>query len=322
MPPSAWITSQSTVIWRSPSACRSTTARSERPISRWISCVRPPCLPAAASRRMRSPVERGSMPYSAVTQPLPELRSQAGAFSSRLAVHSTWVSPNFTRQEPSACLETPRSKETSRIWSVLRLEGRIRLLSCRFQDSWPACSRTRREAQRKMDQLRGRGRCLFRLGRTYIARNDQGSRSRFPVGGSARIAALRSTALQSLDVRSRDIFRRIVEFLSEGRRAARLAQPVASPADVAFAGLRAQRDERSRGSRPDLLAAYLRRPTADPGRPALLRRCLHGGRRSLRRGAPHRSTAGARLRLVVRRWSTCSPRRARCCPACRAAPAS
>ncbi len=52
---------------------------------------------------MRSPVERGSMPYSAVTQPLPELRIQPGTFSSRLAVQSTCVSPNFTRQEPSAC---------------------------------------------------------------------------------------------------------------------------------------------------------------------------------------------------------------------------
>ena len=42
VPPSAWITSQSSWIVRSPSAGRSTTARSARPISRWISCVRPP----------------------------------------------------------------------------------------------------------------------------------------------------------------------------------------------------------------------------------------------------------------------------------------
>ncbi|MNT21760.1 hypothetical protein D3C72_1571080 [compost metagenome] len=100
-------------------------ARSERPISRWISCVRPPCLPAAASRFMRSPVARGSMPYSAVTQPLPLLRSHGGVFSSRLAVTSTCVSPNFTRQEPSACFEKLRSKETLRIWSVFLPEGRI-----------------------------------------------------------------------------------------------------------------------------------------------------------------------------------------------------
>ena len=34
VPPSAWITSQSITICRSPNACRSTPARSERPISR------------------------------------------------------------------------------------------------------------------------------------------------------------------------------------------------------------------------------------------------------------------------------------------------
>src|SRR5690606_39682167 len=78
-----------------------------------------------ASRRMRSPVERGNMPYSAVPQPLPELRIQPGTRSSRLAVQSTWVSPNLTRHEPSACLEKPRSKEIARISSGWRLDGRM-----------------------------------------------------------------------------------------------------------------------------------------------------------------------------------------------------
>ena len=41
-------------------------ARKLRPIRRWISTVRPDCLPAEASRRVRSEVARGSMPYSAV----------------------------------------------------------------------------------------------------------------------------------------------------------------------------------------------------------------------------------------------------------------
>ena len=50
VPPSACSTSQSSVTVRSPSAFRSTTARSERPMRRWISCVRPVCLPRAASR--------------------------------------------------------------------------------------------------------------------------------------------------------------------------------------------------------------------------------------------------------------------------------
>src|ERR1700682_5935288 len=65
VPPSAWITSQSTVIWRSPSASRSTVARNERPIRRWISTVRPFCLPAEASRRGRCSVARGRLASSA-----------------------------------------------------------------------------------------------------------------------------------------------------------------------------------------------------------------------------------------------------------------
>ena len=44
VPPSAWSTSQSTMICFSPSAARSVTARSERPIRRWISWVRPDLL--------------------------------------------------------------------------------------------------------------------------------------------------------------------------------------------------------------------------------------------------------------------------------------
>jgi hypothetical protein len=102
VPPSAWITSQSTMIWRSPSALRSTTARSERPISRWISWVRPDCLPLAASRLPRVWVARGSIPYSAVTQPCPFPRRKGGTLSSSEAVTRTRVSPKETRQEPSA----------------------------------------------------------------------------------------------------------------------------------------------------------------------------------------------------------------------------
>src|SRR5437868_4925878 len=74
---------------------------------------------------IRSWVERGSMPYSAVTQPLPEPLRNGGAFSSRLAVTSTWVSPNLTRQEPSAWRAKPGVRETVRIWSGARVEGRM-----------------------------------------------------------------------------------------------------------------------------------------------------------------------------------------------------
>ena len=103
VPPSAWITSQSSEMVRSPSSDRSNTQRSERPMSRWISCVRPLCLPLAASRSLRVWVARGSMPYSAVSQPWPLPRWCGGTFSSTEAVHSTRVSPNSTSTEPSAC---------------------------------------------------------------------------------------------------------------------------------------------------------------------------------------------------------------------------
>ena len=116
VPPSAWITSQSMVRVRGPSAERSMEARRARPMSRWISSVRPPCLPRAASRAMRSLVERGSMPYSAVTQPAPVPITWGGTRFSRLAVQSTWVSPKRVRQEPSACFETFTSRETGRSW--------------------------------------------------------------------------------------------------------------------------------------------------------------------------------------------------------------
>ena len=59
-------------------------------------------LPRAASRSLRVCVARGSMPYSAVTQPSPLPRLCGGTFSSTEAVHSTLVSPNSISTEPSA----------------------------------------------------------------------------------------------------------------------------------------------------------------------------------------------------------------------------
>ncbi len=107
VPPSASSTSQSTQTVRSPKAEVSVTARSERPISRWISWVRPPIFPALDSRCMRVLVARGSMEYSAVTQPLPVLRRNGGTFSSTLAAHRTVVPPTVIRAEPSALRWNP-----------------------------------------------------------------------------------------------------------------------------------------------------------------------------------------------------------------------
>jgi hypothetical protein len=65
------------------------------------------------------------MPYSAVTQPRAWPLSQGGSRSSSVAVTSTWVSPNFTKQEPSAYFTTPRSSDTARSSSGCRRLGRM-----------------------------------------------------------------------------------------------------------------------------------------------------------------------------------------------------
>ena len=85
---------------RSPSASKSMTPRSERPISRWISTLRPSSLPLEMSRCLRSPVDAGSIPYSAVTQPRPLPAIQRGTLSCTDAVQMTRVSPCVMSAEP------------------------------------------------------------------------------------------------------------------------------------------------------------------------------------------------------------------------------
>src|SRR6185437_13108907 len=123
-PPSAWITSQSSVMVRSPSCFRSTTARIARPINRWISCVRPLCRPRLASRGVRVRVERGNMEYSAVTQPLPDPLIKPGTVSSMDAVQMTLVLPTSISAEPSAVEMNSGTIFTGRICSGERLSER------------------------------------------------------------------------------------------------------------------------------------------------------------------------------------------------------
>ena len=101
VPPSACRTSQSRAIVFSPSALRSMQARSERPTSRLISCVRPPTRPLTDSRSLRVLVADGSIAYSAVTQPRPEPVRQRGTPSLTLAAHSTRVLPTSISTEPA-----------------------------------------------------------------------------------------------------------------------------------------------------------------------------------------------------------------------------
>ena len=117
VPPSAWSTSQSSTMVFSPSALVSMMARRLRPISRLISCVRPPTLPLRDSRSERVLVERGSISYSAVTQPVPLPLSQRGTPSVNDAATSTRVRPNSTSTLPSAWSSQLRVMRTSRVWS-------------------------------------------------------------------------------------------------------------------------------------------------------------------------------------------------------------
>ena len=102
VPPSAWRTSQSRMTVRGPRAAKSTAARSERPMRRLISWVRPPIWPRRDSRSVRLWVARGSMAYSPVTQPPPLPRRKGGTVSNTVAAHNTRVRPQVIRQEPSA----------------------------------------------------------------------------------------------------------------------------------------------------------------------------------------------------------------------------
>src|SRR3954468_25019946 len=112
----------------SPRAARSIEARNERPISRLISWVRPPMRPLTDSRSLRVLVERGSIAYSAVTQPSPLPLRQRGTPSVNEAAQSTRVRPNSTSTLPSAWSSQPRVIRTSRNSSTARPSGRRRSL--------------------------------------------------------------------------------------------------------------------------------------------------------------------------------------------------
>ncbi len=140
VPPSAWSTSQSSTMVFSPSAETSMTARRDRPISREISCVRPPIRPLTDSRSLRVEVARGSIAYSAVTQPEPEPLRQRGTPAVNEATHSTRVRPNSTRTLPSASSSQLRVRRTGRSSSgrrpSARREGVVEVI-CRGYGSEP-----------------------------------------------------------------------------------------------------------------------------------------------------------------------------------------
>ena len=100
-------------------------------MSRLISWVRPPIRPLTDSRSLRVWVARGSIEYSAVTQPSPEPLRQRGTPSVTLAAQSTRVRPNSTSTEPSAWSSQLRVMVTGRGWSALRPSQFVRAVCTR-----------------------------------------------------------------------------------------------------------------------------------------------------------------------------------------------
>src|SRR5215472_646527 len=250
VPPSAWITSQSILTWRSPKPARSVTARRLRPISRWISWVRPLCPPRAASRVPRVPVARGSMPYSAVTQPRPELRRKGGTVFSTEAVQRTWVSPKRARQEPSAYLFTPGSRRIWRSWSAARPLARIAMfLSCWRREAslpaggFPAPGRSRSHHLPPLSLTKAGGLTTFAQAHERIVL--------FPPGGARAQRAL-----------ARGVSPHCLRLCRE-RRAGRLAHGLAPPGHGAVARHHPQCHGGSGGCGPALRPPYFRRPAAD-----------------------------------------------------------
>ncbi len=125
---------------RSPSALKSMITRSERPIRRWISIVLPSWRPRVASRCLRSPVEAGSIPYSAVTHPLPWPAIQRGTLSCTEAVQITRVSPAEINADPVAVRMKPGSMMQGRRSSGARPWLRAAVCSVAMRPSFQSAT--------------------------------------------------------------------------------------------------------------------------------------------------------------------------------------
>jgi hypothetical protein len=80
------------------------------------------------SRSERVLVARGSIAYSADTQPSPLPLRQRGTPSVTLAAHSTRVRPNSTSTEPSAWSSHCLVSVTGRSWSAARPSPRVSIV--------------------------------------------------------------------------------------------------------------------------------------------------------------------------------------------------
>ena len=103
---------------RSPNAVRSVTARSERPISRWISCARPPVCARArralAGRARQHAVLGGHPALALAAQPA----AARGPRPSRCTARA--CGPSRPAPSPRRAASTPRSILSGRSWRAAR----------------------------------------------------------------------------------------------------------------------------------------------------------------------------------------------------------
>ena len=123
VPPSAWSTSQSMMIWRSPRSSSAVTARSERPIRRWISWVRPRLL--AGGRFAPRALGGGARQHAVFRRhPAAAAAAQEGrrlVLEARGAQHMGIA--EFHQAGAFGMFHDPGSRVTGRISSCWRPEG-------------------------------------------------------------------------------------------------------------------------------------------------------------------------------------------------------
>ena len=106
---------------------RSTSTRTDREATRGRQSGRTQEIQRLIGRSLRAVIDLTRLGERQIRIDCDVLQADGGTRSSTEAVHSTWVSPNFARQDPSAYFATPGSRTIGRIASGARPEGRMLL---------------------------------------------------------------------------------------------------------------------------------------------------------------------------------------------------
>ena len=260
------------------------TARSERPISREISWVRPPMR--APDRLAVAAGVGGARQHRVLggDPALPEPLRQRGTPSVNDAAQSTLVRPNSTRTLPSACSSQLRVMVTGRSWSAVRPS--VRVMS---REPMRRVRRVRRRPGRTL--RRDHARCSARGHRDHEGGGGVRPRGRGPRRRAGR-AAVRGVASSS--ARSAECHGGTCVTTSRPTPAARPRSPAWRPVRCRSGGVVVALDERRLAQQQ----VARRRPARRGRRTARCRRSRSAsGRRP--RAAARTPRPGASTRAVV-----------------------